>query len=146
MSTLHNAWSTRARGLIGAIVAPAVLLVSVGWGAPVASASSVRSATSSAFCTTMFTYQPTAVPSSKYLRTYKTWARSLIPFYEQLASEAPNTATKSVLHEVVVVLKHYVSSTSRAKLDARIHKYRAQWLAGAKALTLAIESCAKTLQ
>jgi hypothetical protein len=110
-----------------------------------ASASSIRSASSSAFCTTIFTYHPAIPPSSTNFKSYKAWAKTLEPFYEQLASEAPNAATKSVLNEVVVVLKYYVSSSNLAKLDAGVLKYHAKWAAGAKALAKAVESCAKSL-
>jgi hypothetical protein len=132
------------REALGAVLASAVLLVSMG--VTPASASSYRSASSSAFCTTIFTYHPTVAPSPKNLKTYKAWAKALEPFYEQLASEAPNAATKSILNEVVVVLKYYVSSSSTVKLDASVAKYRAKWAAGAKALAKAVESCAKTLE
>jgi hypothetical protein len=86
------------------------------------------------------------VPSPTNLKSYKAWAKSLEPFYETLASEAPTAASKSVLNEVVVVLKYYVSSSSITKLDASVLKYHAKWAAGAKALAKAIESCAKSLE
>jgi hypothetical protein len=38
------------------------------------------------------------------LKSYKAWAKSLIPYFEKLASEAPNAATKAAFNEVVVVL------------------------------------------
>jgi hypothetical protein len=136
----------RARGAIGGVLASAVLLVSVGVGAQSASASSYKSASSSAFCTTIFTYHPKLAPSPTNLKSYKAWAKALEPFYEKLASEAPNAATKAVLNEVVVVLKYYVSSSNLSKLDASVLKYQAKWAAGAKALSNAVISCAKTLE
>jgi hypothetical protein len=139
-----NHLTGRIRGAVGAALATVVLLVSMG--ATPASASSYRSASSSAFCTTIFTYHPTVAPSPKNLKSYKAWAKALEPFYEQLASEAPNAATKAILSEVVVVLKYYVSSSSITKLDASVLKYQAKWAAGAKALAKAVESCAKTLE
>lgn len=110
-----------------------------------ASASSLSSASPSALCTTIFSYHATAVPNVTNLKSYRAWAKALEPFYEQLASEAPNAASKSVLNEVVV-LKYYVSSTSISKLDASVLKYQAKWQAGANALAKAIESCAKSLE
>lgn len=118
----------------------------MGVSASGASASSVTSASPSAFCTTVFTYHAKAVPSPTNLKSYKAWAKSLEPFYEKLASEAPNAASKSVLNEVVVVLKYYVSSSSLAKLDASVLKYHAKWAAGATALANAIKSCATSLE
>jgi hypothetical protein len=141
-----NFLPARARGAISAVLASAILFVSFGAGAPSASAATVTSASPSAFCTTIFTYHATAVPSLTNLKSYKAWAKSLEPFYETLASEAPTAASKSVLNEVVVVLKYYVSSSSITKLDASVLKYHAKWAAGAKALAKAIESCAKSLE
>lgn len=123
-----------------------MLLAATGIGVPGASAASVKSASPSAFCTTIFTYKPSTIPNPKDVSSYRAWAKSLEPFYESLASEAPNAATKAVLNEVVVVLKYYASSTSVTKLDASVLKYQAKWKAGAKALASAIVSCAKTLE
>jgi hypothetical protein len=138
-------FSGRARGAIGGVLASAVLLVSFGVSTQGASASSFRSASPSAFCTTIFTYHATIAPSPTNLKSYKAWAKSLEPLYEKLASEAPNAATKSVLNEVVVVLKYYVKSSSLAKLDASVLKYDKKWIAGEKALAKAVESCATSL-
>jgi hypothetical protein len=138
--------SNRARAAIGGVLASAVLVVSTGVLAQSASASSYRSASSSQFCSTIITYHPTTVPSPSNLKSYRAWAKSLIPFYEKLASEAPNSATKSVLNEVVVVLKYYQNSSSITKLDASVLKYHAKWEAGAKALANAVIACAKSLE
>jgi hypothetical protein len=131
---------------LGGVIASAVLLVSMGVSTPPASASSYKSASSSAFCTTLFSYHPKSVPSPTNLKSYKAWAKSLEPFYTSLAKEAPNAATKAVLNEVVVVLKYYVSSSSLAKLNASVVKYHSKWAKGTKALAAAIVSCAKSLE
>jgi len=135
----------RARAALGSVLASAVFLVSTGVGAQGASASSFRSASESQFCSTLITFHPTTAPSPSNFKSYRKWAKSLIPFYQKLASEAPNAATKSVLNEVVVVLKYYENSTSLAKLDASVLKYQAKWTKGAKALANAVVSCAKSL-
>jgi hypothetical protein len=134
------------RSVIGGVLASATLLVSMGIGAQGASAASIKSAAPSAFCTTIISYRPATIPNPKNLKSYRAWAKSLEPFYESLAKEAPNAATKAVLNEVVVVLKYYVSSSSVTKLDASVVKYEAKWKAGAKALATAIISCAKSLE
>jgi hypothetical protein len=141
-----NFVAARARGAIGGVLASAVLLVSMGVSTSSASASSITSASPSAFCSTILAYHPSAVPNPTNLKSYKAWAKSLEPLYEKLASEAPNAATKAVLNEVVVVLKYYVSSSSITKLDASVAKYSAKWAAGGKALAKAIISCAKSLE
>lgn len=146
MNIRNNLLARRSRTAIGGVLASAVLLLSVGVGSPSASASTIKSASESAFCTTIFSFHPKSAPSSTNLTSYKAWAKTLEPFYEKLASEAPNAATKSVLNEVVVVLKYYVDSTSLTKLDASVLKYHAKWEAGAKALASAVESCAKSLE
>ncbi len=146
MKVRTNFLPGRARGALGGVLASAVLLVSMGVGTQGASASSYTSAGASAFCTTIISYHPTVPPNIKNFKSYKAWAKTLIPFYEKLASEAPNAATKSVLNEVVVVLKYYQNSTSLAKLDASVLKYNAKWEAGSKALAKAIISCAKSLE
>jgi hypothetical protein len=140
-----NLLTTRARGAIGGVLASAVLLVSTGVGTQGAAASSYRSAGESAFCNTILTYHPTTAPSPTNLKSYQAWAKTLEPFYEKLASEAPNAATKSVLNEVVVVLKYYVSSKNLAKLDANVLKYHAKWAAGSYALARAVGACAKAI-
>lgn len=138
--------SARTRAAIGSVLASAVLLVSVGVGAQSASASSYKSASESQFCATIITFHPKTAPSASNLKSYRAWAKTLIPFYQKLASEAPNAATKSILNEVVVVLKYYENSTSITKLDASVLKYQAKWTAGAKALAKAVVACVKTLE
>jgi hypothetical protein len=138
--------SGRARSALGGVVASALFLVSMGVSASGASAASITSASPSAFCSTIITFHPATPPSAKNLKSYKAWAKTLIPFYSKLASEAPNAATKAVLNEVVVVLKYYKNSSSLAKLDASVLKYNAKWEAGSKALAKAIISCAKSFE
>jgi hypothetical protein len=135
----------RPRSVVGGAVASAVLLVSMGFGTS-SGASTIQSASSSAFCTTVFTYHATTIPNPKSLTAYKAWAKSLEPFYKRLASEAPNASTKSLLNAVVAVLKYYASSSSLPKLNGYILKYHSKWAAGSKALASAIISCAKSLE
>lgn len=129
----------------GAVVALAAMMLSVAVASP-SGAASVPSAASSAFCTTIFTFHPAVPPASTSLKSYQTWAKSIEPFYAQLASEAPTAASKSVLNAVVTVLKDYISSKSIPKLDAYIVANRAAWTKGTKALAAAIISCAKSLE
>jgi len=140
-----NRSALRPRSVVGGVVASAVLLVSMGLGTS-SGASTAQSASPSTFCTTIITYHPTTIPNPKSLTAYKAWAKSLEPFYERLASEAPNASTKSLLNAVVSVLKYYASSSSLPKLNGYILKYHAKWTAGSKALASAIISCAKSLE
>ena len=129
----------------GAVVASAAMMLSVAVASP-SGASSVPSAAGSQFCTTILTYHPAVPPAITSLKSYQAWAKTLEPFYEKLASEAPNAASKSVLNAVVTVLKDYVSSKSLPKLDAYIAANHAAWTKGTKALAAAIISCAKSLE
>ncbi|MEO9180407.1 MAG: hypothetical protein ABI298_02010 [Acidimicrobiales bacterium] len=135
----------RPRSVAGGAIASAILLASMGQGVPTSGASTTQSASPSAFCTTIITYRPTALPNPKSLTSYKAWAKSLEPFYAKLASEAPSASTKSLLNAVVSVLKYYASSSSLSKLDGYILQYHSKWAAGSKALTASISSCAKSL-
>lgn len=146
LNTRSKFLALRPRSVAGGAVASAVLLVSMGIGAPTSGASTIQSASPSAFCTTIITYRPTTLPNPKSLTSYKAWAKSLEPFYVKLASEAPNASTKSLLNAVVSVLKSYASSRSLAKLNGYILKYHSKWAAGSKALSAAIVSCAKSLE
>jgi hypothetical protein len=128
------------------VLASAVLTVPAGVGAQDASASSFKSASESQFCATVTTFHPKTAPSASNLKSYRAWAKTFIPFYKKLASEAPNAAIKSVLNEVVVVLKYYENSTSITNLDASVLKYHEKWAAGATALANAVVSCVKTLE
>lgn len=144
LNTRFRFSATRPRSVIGGTIASAVLLVSMGFGASTSGASTIQSASSSAFCTTIISYRPMVVPIPNNLKSFKAWAKSLEPFYEKLASEAPNASTKSVLNAVVSVVKSYASSSSLSKLNSYLLKYHAKWTAGSKALSAAIKSCAKS--
>jgi hypothetical protein len=132
--------STRTRAVVaGAVLASGLIL-------PTALVVAPASAAPSAFCTTVFGFAKEAkVPATSTLAGYRAWAKSLIPFYEKLASEAPNAASKKVLTEIVTVLKDYTSAKSYAKLTAYELANKAKWEAGTKALAAAIISCAKSL-
>lgn len=78
----------------------ATLVVSLGVSTPSSSALGT-----SAFCKTMFTYKPVAPPTKISTASYQKWAKTALPFYEKLDSEAPNAKTKTILNEIVTILK-----------------------------------------
>jgi hypothetical protein len=135
----------RPSAALGAVLASAAMIVSMGVSAP-SGASTVKAASPSAFCTTVISFRPKAAPAATSLASYKAWAKTLVPFYEKLASEAPTAASKTVLNGVVVVLKDYTSSASLAKLEGYVAANHAKWTAGTKALAAAIISCAKSFE
>ncbi|HWD94997.1 MAG TPA: hypothetical protein VG246_01095 [Acidimicrobiales bacterium] len=73
---------------------------------------------------------------------YHTWAASLVPFYEKLASEAPSAGAKATLNEVVVILKWESKKQSITSLEAYISANKKKFEAGTKELAKAIEACA----
>ena len=120
------------------------MMVSLGAAVPASGAATVRSASPSAFCSTIFTYHPTN-PSGTNYASYCKWAKSYLPFYEKLVSEAPNSKTKSVLNEIVTVLKYESSQKSLKALGLYVAKNQKYWVKASKSLAAAIISCAKSL-
>lgn len=115
------------------------LVVSLGVAVPSSSAAS-----NSAFCKTILTYETNyaskATPPTS-IKAYSKWAKSLLPFYETLASEAPS-GTKVVLDEVVTVLKYESSQSSLTKLQAYVAANTKAFANATKALVKAIVACA----
>ena len=125
--------------LAGAVVA-GTLVVSLGMGVPSSSAGE------SAFCTTLFTFVEKyevkyAAPKGLTIGDYKAWAKLLLPFYEQLASDAPNAASKTELNYIVTILKYYTSSTSWTALEAYANANHVKFEEGTKALANAVKGC-----
>ena len=63
----------------------------------------------------------------------------------KLASEAPNSATKKVLNEIVTVLKYESSQKNVKALGLYVAKNQKYWVKASKSLATAIISCAKSL-
>lgn len=131
--------SRAAKSLVAAATMLTALTISLG------AATSSSALGSSPFCTTLFTWETQYAskdtpPTS--LAGYRAWAKELLPFYEKLASEAPNAATKNTLNEVVTILQFESKKLSTSALDAYVLANKAKWLSGTKALAKAIESCA----
>lgn len=116
----------------------ATLVVSLGVSVPSSSALGT-----SAFCKTMFTYRPVNPPSTISTKSYRKWAKALLPLYEKLATEAPNAKTKVILDEIVTILKAEASSTSLKSLESYIFAHHANFAKSSKALAEAIIACAK---
>jgi len=133
-------------GLAG-IVAAGIMVFSFGVGVPSSGASGSYSASEASFCKSLVTWAETnakyAAPAGTGLTAYKTWAKKLLPFYEQLAATAPNAQTKVVLDDVVTVLKDYYSSSSLKKLEAYELANHAKFEADTKSLANSIKGCAK---
>lgn len=131
---------TSSRAALATGMVLATLVVSLGVAVPSSSALGT-----SAFCKTIFTYNAkAAVPPTKFgTASYRKWAAALLPFYEKLASEAPNTDTKNELNGVVTVLKYVASASSLTSLEGYYLKNHALYEKGAEALEKSIVACAK---
>jgi hypothetical protein len=124
--------------IAGSVVATA-LIVPLSLSAPQAGALST-----SPFCTALFSWvehQPPA-PKSLTLNSYRSWAKALVPYYEKMAATAPNAKTKTVLNDVVIVLKAYANYTSLTKLAAYEKAHQAKFQADVKSLAASIKACA----
>jgi hypothetical protein len=96
----------------------------------------------SAFCKTIYTWKPVSPPSSFSTTSYHKWALEYLPIYEKLASEAPNSATKNILNEIVKILKYYSTASSAKALEAYALENSKTYETDAQALAKAIIACA----
>lgn len=135
--------TTSRTALVGSLAA-AVMMVSLGVMVPSSGAATIRSASPSAFCTTIYTFHATAPTGINYA-SYRKWAKANLSFYKKLASEAPNTKTKKVLNELVTILKYEAKQKNLKALAKYIAKNQKQWANGWKAFAGAVLSCAKSL-
>jgi hypothetical protein len=115
------------------------VVLSLGVSVPNSSAAS-----GSAFCKTILSYETVyaskATPPTT-MKSYGKWAKSILPFYEKLASESPNGATKTVLNEVVTILKYEGKESSIPALEKYVGANETKFAAGTKALEKAIVAC-----
>ena len=114
------------------------MVVSLGVSVPSSSALGT-----SPFCKTMFTFKPVAPPTKISTSSYKKWAKSYLPFYEKLDSEAPNAKTKGILDEIVTILKYEASSSSLKSLETYIAANHSHFAKSSIALAQAIVACAE---
>ncbi len=125
------------RGLLAGATMLTALTISLG-------VAETSSSGASAFCNTIITfYEQDAkeITPPTTMTAYRAWAAELVPFYEKLASEAPNAASKTTLNDVVVILKWESKKQSISSLEVYIAKNHAKFEAGTKALANAIKSC-----
>ena len=139
MITRTNRLASRFRLLIAGSVVATALVVPLSLSTPEAGALGT-----SPFCTALFSWaehQPPA-PTALSLSGYHAWAKALAPYYERMAAVAPNAKTKTVLNDIVVVLKAYASYSSLKKLAAYESAHHAAFEADVKSLAAAIKACA----
>lgn len=134
----------RAKVAVATTVAASIMMFSLGVAVPSSGASTrIVSASPSAFCQTIISYHPKTPTGTNY-KTYQTWAKSALPFFQKLANTAPKATAKKVLNQFVTVIKHLKSSNYKA-YGAYLAANQAKWVNGWKAVTAALVSCAKSL-
>ena len=128
--------TTGARTLLAGSFIAAALLVPLGVAATPAGASS-------AFCTALTSWakHPVPAPKSLTINSYHAWARLELPYYERMAATAPNAPTKTVVNDVVIVLKAYTNYTSLTKLSLYEKAHHAAFEADVSQLAKAIVAC-----
>ena len=77
---------TKSKTVLISSVVLTTMIVSLGVAVPSSSALG-----SSSFCQLMFTYKPISAPTSITKSNYLSWANAMLPFFEKLAADAPNT-------------------------------------------------------
>ncbi len=143
--TRTRLFNTHSRTAVAGAVAGSVLVVSMGVAVASSGASSTYvSASPSAFCTTLLTFHAKAPTGTNY-KSYRAWAKTYLPFWKKLASEAPNKATKKVLGELVTIVKYEANAKSEAALGKYISTHQTQWTNGWKAFSTAAVSCATSM-
>jgi hypothetical protein len=132
-----------SRIALAGMVTAGILVLSLGVAVPGSGAAGSYSASESVFCKALIGFNfGKSAPKGSSLTAYKSWAKSILPLYEKLASDAPNAGSKKVLSELVIILKDYESSSSLQKLKASEIANQAAYLKGTKALIAAIVACA----
>jgi len=144
VSTRTRGYVARTRTSITASGAAAILVLSLGVAvAPSGASSSYVSASPSAFCTSIISYHAKA-PSGTNYASYRSWAKTNLPFFQKLASQAPNAASKTVLNELATIIKYEASTSNYKALGAYLVKNKTQWANGWKAFAAAVLNCAKS--
>ena len=143
MGVSTTSLAARAQRLVVAGLAAATLSVSLVAG--VANASTTQSAAMSPFCKTLTTYHPKTPPAGSNYQAYRTWAKNYLPFFQKLASQAPNASSKVALNEMVQMIKAEAGTSNQKALGAYIYAHRLAWTKGWKALTAAIMGCVTSL-
>ena len=128
--------TSRGRALIAGSVVVAALLVPLGVAASPAGASSP-------FCTALTSWvkHPAKAPTALTISSYHAWARLELPYFERMDAAAPNAATRTVLNDVVIVLKAYANYTSLTKLSLYEKAHHAAYEADVSQLARAIVAC-----
>jgi hypothetical protein len=129
----------RSRTFIAGIAVASVL--AFGMGVVPAGASKQLSASESSFCKTLLSFKAKEPTGTSYT-AYQKWAKTYLPFWEKLASEAPSSGSKAVLNELVSIVKYEATSKSLKALGLYAASHEVQWANGWKSFAKDVEACA----
>ncbi len=111
---------------VKAVAAAGVVAVLFSTAVPVG-ASQVILASSSPFCTTLLSFHPHAPQNTRDWKAYRVFAKSVLPMFEKLATEAPNKGTKEAMTELVAQLKFDSSSGNFSAFKAYSTTHLRHW-------------------
>lgn len=141
MNSLRSWCASHARLALSGV---AVATLAMSLGAAVPSGASSLSADKAAYCHTLLTFHSKA-PTGSSAKGYQAYAKAYLPLWTKLASEAPNDASKTVLNEVVKILKYEAHSKNLKVMSLYIASHQKQWVKGWSQFSKDIISCASTL-
>ncbi len=128
------------RLVVGAIVSATLGVAALAGPSGASSASAAMSP----FCKTLTSFHPKAPPGTNYV-AYRAWAKTYLPFFKKLASQAPNKATKTVLNEMVQIMQYESTAVNTKTLAAYVAAHNVTWNKGWKAFASAVMSCVTSL-
>ena len=143
MGVFSTSLATRTRRLAAATMAAATF--SVALGVEVVSAPTTQSAAMSPYCKTLTTFPPKSPPASNNYTAYRAWSKQYLPFFQKLASQAPNAATRTLMNDLVHYIKAGATATSAKALGAYLVAHRAQWTKVWRAFISATMACVTSL-
>jgi hypothetical protein len=126
------------RTLAGSAVAS--LLLSLAVVAPPASAATPAQASQSAFCKALIAI-PKSKPSTNSYTSFRAWSKRYLPYWQKVASTAPNASTRAALSKFVSALKIGSKVGTAAALDGWVTTHAKEWSAGWTAYAKALVSC-----
>lgn len=124
---------------VGPLATSAALVMALG-STTASGGATLRPASQSAFCHTIFTINMKSPAMTNY-KTYRAWAVAYLPTYEKLAAEAPNASVKRFLNRIVTIMKATTKFKSIKPFASYIASHRTQWASDWLALTKAMGVC-----
>ena len=77
--------------------------------------------------------------------TWQKWAKTYLPFWQKLASEAPSKGSKAVLNELVSIIKYEANAKNYTQIGAYVAAHEKWWTNGWASFAKDVEGCAASL-